>query len=131
MTDYSKFATARPVNRQAAMTLTARGISWKPQLKQADHLARHDAPPRCMETWKLSEASQAVIGTTFGRFTVIGALDKENSQGRRLFVVRCQCGAYEERTRKAATNPANNEDACRECRHLAYIKRRERELRGK
>lgn len=131
MTDYSKFATARPVNRQAAMTLSARGIHWKPKLKEVEHFAQHDAPPRCMDPRSLSLESQAVIGTSFGRFTVIGALAKENSAGKRLFVVRCQCGGYEERTRKAATNPANSDDSCRECRQLAYIKRRDRELRGK
>ncbi len=60
-------------------------------------------------------------GVKFGRFVVIGIA--RDYPGR--WVVRCNCGKYTTRRKKAITNPENTQDRCEHCRHLAFLKRNE------
>lgn len=71
-----------------------------------------------------------LTGQQSGRLVVQGMFDHK-AMGRRrnpkrgaLWVVRCDCGRYEVRRRKALTNEANQEDRCEGCWKLAGLKRR-------
>lgn len=63
-----------------------------------------------------------LTGQRVGRFMVLG-LARDFA---RQWVVRCDCGRYSTRHAKAIKNPANTQDRCEHCRHLAFLKRDER-----
>lgn len=62
-----------------------------------------------------------LTGRRVGRFTVLGI----SRDFTRQWVVRCECGRYSTRKAKSVKNPANTQDRCEHCRHLAFIKREE------
>lgn len=62
-----------------------------------------------------------LTGKKFARFTVIGL----SAEFKGNWVVRCSCGKYSCRTKKAINNTKNTQDRCEHCRHLAYLKRDE------
>lgn len=49
-----------------------------------------------------------LTGTTQGKLTVVGYACN--------WIVRCECGIYENRKSKALLNKSNDKDACAECR---------------
>ena len=111
-------ATAVPIDRVAAR-VTAKGVSYEPD-KKIDQ--RHwEAPPKVQP---VPEGATNLMGTVFGRFTVIGYFRSHPKRGS-AWLVRCACGDYETRYKKAIQNPANKEDCCDKCRHLLYLKRSE------
>lgn len=114
-----------PVNKMAAIVIS-RGTHYDPKCKiQVDEFI---SPPAIMPKRMHPKHCDFIdlTGRRKGRFTVVGLLDGSKSS---LWVVRCDCGTYTTRTAKsikaAETKKASHLDACRECMHLAYIKREE------
>lgn len=101
-----------PVNKTAAL-VTGRGVHYTPKKKiqTADQITPIPTRP--------VRHGVDLSGTRQGRLTVIGLAHRV--KGR--WVVRCDCGVYTLRTAKAISNPANNQDRCEHCRHLAQVKR--------
>lgn len=106
----------KPVNKTAALVVSV-GEYYEPD-KRVQVPAEGDLP---IMTKPLPPNTENLSGTRFGRFTVIGMA--EEYPGR--WVVRCICGRYSLRVRKAIKNPGNKYDMCEHCRHLCYIKKRE------
>lgn len=61
-----------------------------------------------------------LAGIKFGRFEVIGLA--KHFMGK--WVVRCKCGMYSTRKKKAILNPNNGQDRCESCRDLAFKKKK-------
>lgn len=104
-----------PINRDAARVLRP-GDKFAPQIVvTAPHW---DTPPPLRPISKIVPEMRALIGTKFGRMTVIGLIDEplRKKDKPATWVVRCVCGAYEGRSAKAIRNPKNNTDRCTTCR---------------
>lgn len=67
-----------------------------------------------------------LTGVRVGRFVVAGL----SASVPKRWVVRCDCGIYSLRTAKAIRNPRNADDRCERCRYLAFLRRRDRWIRG-
>jgi hypothetical protein len=67
------------------------------------------------------------IGQRFGNLKCLGMGFNVKRAGKKnscaMWVCRCDCGVYVQRTLAAIRNPANDEDACEQCRHLKTLKR--------
>lgn len=124
---FDRILGARPVNKTAGMVMS-KGTHWEPDMKPIEGFRTFDAPPPCIPPEKYPKADSFVDmrGTEFGRFRVIGFMGKlgPKKSNKALWLVRCACGAFETRTKRAIENPDNAHDACRECLHLNKIKRR-------
>jgi hypothetical protein len=123
------FASA-PNGRTAATVTSASADQYESPVKPGG--LHWDAQPRTRAP-NARDASlhgfEDMTGRRFGRMTVIG-LASERAYGSKVkgcWVVRCACGHYESRRAKAIRNPANADDACVHCRHVAFLRRRETE----
>lgn len=107
-----------PVNKQASRVISS-GLHFAPTLKPGTE--REQKEP--FATRPLSAIPlniRHLISFHFGRLVVIGY---STEPGR--WVVRCACGTYSLRRTKAVTNPVNIADACRSCRAMLQIQRRD------
>lgn len=72
-----------------------------------------------------------LTGRKMGRLTAIGLLDraalglnrKTRCKRGASWVVRCVCGKYETRTKRAFGNPKNKEDRCEACWKVARMQK--------
>lgn len=101
------------IDRQAALVFSG-GVAYEPKCKVVNF--HSDTQP---ELRKNVPKSINLAGIKFGRFTVVG-LSKHKSG---TWVVRCACGAYEDRKAKAIRNPENFGDRCTKCRAVAQERR--------
>lgn len=120
-----------PTSHKAVNATAARVIKpasaldkWAPKLKDAPHMALSSnvlsvAPmPRSMP-----DNVRACVGKRRDRLTVMGyAEDQGTAKGQAKWVVRCDCGNYEHRTRILRWLGTRCGDMCRECRRREYIK---------
>lgn len=113
----------RPLNRDAFNAVfIPREDRYTSNVKISQ--AHWDTPP---ETKRAPKDAPNLIGTTFGRFKVIGYLGRVGKSGPAgAWLVRCSCGKYEYRRAKAIRSPKNTTDACLECRHVMTLRKRER-----
>jgi hypothetical protein len=120
-----------PVDRVAARVMQG-GVHYEREVHPAEKHWKdlHDVPP--LVPFKPQPGNPQSIdytGTKFGRFTVVGYLGATGpglgKRGKRMAVwlVRCACSSYSQRTVKAIRNPDNAEDCCNDCRNLEYLKR--------
>ncbi len=110
-----------PIDRLAARVVMFSGEHYIPNKKI---LTKDNEMPLSisnLEKEKQSPKFEDIRGKKFGRFTVIGL----SSEIKGRWVVRCDCGTYSLRKKKAIFNPLNTQDRCENCRHLAYLKRSE------
>lgn len=111
----------KPVDRLAAQVVQP-GVHFTPEKKVLSNDS--DTPIAVRPIPKAARSAKNfddLTGRKFGRFTVIGLARDFKKQ----WVVRCDCGRYSTRHSKAVKNPANEQDRCEHCRHLAYLKREE------
>lgn len=122
-----------PVNALAKIvTSHAVDVPLKGPKRQRGRL-EWDAPPQCSP---VPREVEDLTGRTFGRLTVCGWLaplsgTKEQWKRERaihrnrghLWLVRCACGRYEARRRKAIVNPDNTTDMCCSCLYWEKKKR--------
>lgn len=106
-------SNSTPINKTAAL-VTSNGTRFNHELTDHAKTLYWQAP---REMTSYDEVLVDLTGVKFGRFTVIGFL------GGKSWQVRCSCGLYASRRRKAILNPKNSIDACKECMNMAYIKR--------
>lgn len=121
---FDRILASEPINKGAAVIARGSGEHWEPKKKFG--AAHFDAPPPMRP---VPTSIPDLIGTKFGRLTVVGVLDDCDGEPRKdkkaLWVVRCVCGDYETRTSKAIRNLRNADDRCQMCAHLKHLQRRE------
>lgn len=114
-----------PVNKTAALVI-APGVVYEPKCKIQVEEFLSPPPMRDKRHFPTNPNFTDLTGWTKGRFKVVGLLAGTKSS---TWVVRCACGTYSTRTAKSIksveTNTAARFDACRECMHLAWLKRDE------
>lgn len=107
-----------------ARLVTSAGVHWDPQRKHGTD-EHWKAPPILIPREQYPSSNPTFTDLTnrrFGRFTVVGLLENATRKKKARWLVRCDCGDYEQRGAKAICNPRNIIDLCIECRHLKYIK---------
>lgn len=108
-----KQSHSTPINKAAAIAIS-KGTHFNHELKDAAKDLYWINPKPMIE---FDQPLPDLTGVKFGRLTVLGFL------GGKSWQVRCSCGLYSSRRRKAILNKDNNVDACTECANIAYIKR--------
>lgn len=101
-TVFNHIATGTPINRTAAVSVSARGSDWVPEARMPPGF-RHWKSPPAMLAWAQAPrypGEEDLTGKKFGRLTVLGILADSPAGGRR-WVLRCVCGDYEARASKA------------------------------
>lgn len=106
-----------PINSTAAR-VTGKGFQYTPDKKIT--CTHSDVP---LPIIRIGWNEEDITGIKQGRLTVIGKFSKGAGKKASMWAVRCQCGNYETRSRKALLNPANNQDCCQQCRHVEHLKR--------
>lgn len=110
-----------PIDSVAAL-VTGRGVHFEPNKRSQ---AGDSEFPIQTRSITFSERNTAgfidLTGRRVGRFTVIGVA--RDFKGK--WTVRCDCGRYSTRSARAIKNPANTQDRCEHCQHLAFLKREE------
>lgn len=121
--DYNALATSAPINRDAALARDGRSKDRYESKKKI--LGAHwSAPPPLPIR---PSAAPDLTGHTFGKFTVIGYI-RTGKKGS-MWLVRCLCGDYEERSGRAVKNPENKFDRCGNCQQLLFLRREQHYLR--
>ena len=107
-----------PVNKQAALAISARGVHYQP--KAQTNVDEWDVPP---PTLPVPSSEPSLIGKKFGRFTVVGYLGwKKTAKKGSDWLVRCLCGRYTHR-RTRTILWSKGRDRCSQCRALIDIRR--------
>jgi hypothetical protein len=125
--------TSAPSNSTAAKVM-ARGVSYAPPVKHLTQAHSENCPPLKPVASMRATAPAVVaelVGREFGRLRVLGVLDDPNRSQKSpaAWVVRCLCGRFETRSRRALLQGnCNGEDRCSACWSLAKIKRAYTEL---
>jgi hypothetical protein len=109
-TDYDQVFSSEPVDYDAVIVTTSRGEHWLPTRPEGWPATSYPAPPRLLRP---SDAEADMTGKWYGKIKVIGLLREK--PGWSLWLVRCQCGAYEDRTWTAISRRAGG--ACWRCDH--------------
>ena len=110
-TDFGKLFACRPANLTAAIVSSPPRNSEDASRSTATHW---EAPPMVVS---VPAATRDLTGRSFGRLTVRGLL----SPARRLWLVRCVCGDYEQRTADAVERPVAD-DSCSVCAEAASVR---------
>lgn len=110
----------KPINRVAARVV----FGFKEKYKSNKKIQTNDNPMpieirQITKTELNSPCFENLVGIKFGRFEVIGLA--KHFMGR--WVVKCSCGMYSTRKKKAILNPNNIQDRCENCRQQAFLKR--------
>lgn len=117
---------ATPINRVARRTTVAKGEHYDFDCTEVDPTGKHwKSPPPLRPLPRLAENLK---GITFGRLTVIGVYGNHPKKGT-SWVVRCTCGDYEIRYKRAIKNPDNNEDRCGNCNQLKMMQEKRENTR--
>jgi hypothetical protein len=93
-TDLDAVIAANPSNITAAL-VTSSGEHWDPERPTSWPATSYAAPPRTLR-WT---GPGDLAGARYGRLTVVGLLKRTEVWS--LWLVRCQCGDHEDRTRAA------------------------------
>lgn len=114
---FDKLAGRVAVNKQSAQSAFGSGTHYTPKynpsrMTSADPLPLKPVPVNC-------DAAD-LVGTQYGRLTVLGLLDAPGGK----WVVRCVCGNYE--TRKAKSIRARDLAGaqCEHCEHRRRLQKR-------
>jgi hypothetical protein len=93
-TDLDAIVSSRPTDHTAFL-VTTEGEHWDPERPKTWPAQSYDNPPRTLR-WS---GPGDLAGARYGRLVVIGLLKQTPVWS--LWLVRCQCGAHEDRTGKA------------------------------
>ena len=113
-----------PIDRVAARVTKAAAANelWAPKPRpyagfaESAEVLRTAPLPNCAPRKLL-----ALTGKRRGRMVIVGyAADQGGAAGKTKWVVRCDCGRYEHRTRILRWLGTDAPDLCRECRHRTY-----------
>ncbi len=117
-TDFDKVFTATPVNKTTAVVAESKGTKWEPKSDRCH--VRHVGPQECKPAPKNTED---LTGMKVGRLTVLGYLRRNHRLRTSMWLVRCVCGAYEERRSKGLRRGTST--SCSSCDYLEKIRRKE------
>jgi hypothetical protein len=115
-----------PIDRVARRVTSAAAPEhvWRPLPKPAAAAARsrHVLPTAPIPAVSLAGIAH-VLGQRRGRMTVVGyAAEQPAGKGNARWVVRCDCGNYEHRTRILRWLGTHADDRCAECQNRAYLR---------
>jgi len=115
-TDLDRVMSSTPADKLAAQVV-GRGEHWEPQRPEGWPSADYTGPPplRRVPDW-LSDLS----GHRYRELAVIGLIKAVQQSGWSLWLVRCRCGSWEDRTAKAIA--ARHGGRCWRCEVWARIK---------
>ena len=116
-----------PVDK-TAYRVTQQGINFNCR-KQNGQMPEWEAPPK---TAPILPNIPDVRGLKFGKMTVIGLMPKDKQLAKKApakWLVRCDCGVYSVRKKRAIENPKNDNDACEKCKYLESLKKHEKKRR--
>jgi hypothetical protein len=96
-TDLDRVMTSTPADKKAAL-VTGPGVHWDPKRPEGWPANSYEGPPRLrpVPDWLTD-----LTGQHYRDLTVAGLLRFEQWSGWSLWLVRCRCGAWEDRTAKA------------------------------
>lgn len=121
---FAKLVGMRPVDKMAAL-VTSQSPVVMPEGPTIT-CAHWEIPP---ETKPVAPDQEDLTGRRFGQFTVIGYLGKQMHEEHvpskwknGKWLVRCSCGAFENRYRRSILNPKNDQDMCVVCRKTEYMR---------
>jgi len=115
-TDLDRVVTSEPNDKTAAL-VTGTGIHWNPERPANWPANSYDAPPR---TKRLLDARYPdYTGTRYHRVRVVGFIRMAASGP--LWLVRCDCGAWEDRSQRAIEGHAGGR--CWRCDKLWRMQR--------
>lgn len=114
-TSYDKIQTSTPVSRADA---PRSGAHWSAPVTEGQVHAH--APPPMRRVPGNVPPENNLTARVFGRLTVVGLAKNKNSAGRALWVVRCVCSTYEQRTARALTQ--GKSDRCAHCHKVEYFR---------
>jgi hypothetical protein len=115
MSTFDKLLTSAAVDSLAAR-VTSKGTAWKPALKECDQVTSE--VPLVVKPFNAAIPSNlhSLAGRRRDRMTLVGLSEKPGA-----WVVRCDCGNYEHRTRPNRWLSIQEADACRECRQKFFV----------
>lgn len=127
--NYDRIISSVPLDRTAAVATSQGGCNDEEDIGSRSKCVVHSAYPLpTRQPWFVelrNPSFRDLAGGKFGHFTVIGIFDR-GKRGRMVWVVRCVCGRYEVRTKRALTNPLAEGDKCEECLRTEYHSRKSR-----
>ena len=128
-TNWDAVAAATPNDQTAGAVVSQGGYHFDVKHRVPPHVMHQDTPPPMRSADDRHGVHPAtmreMVGVRSGRLTVIGlsTLGPGGKNGKARWVVRCDCGMYEVRNRKALLKRADpRPDACWECRYVRNIK---------
>ena len=113
MKDYSFIATDRPVNRTAGIVLQKGEHFDEPEYT---NLFKAPLP------LKKYPGNNDLTGQRFFRFQVIGYVGHNNGDRSSKWLLKCDCGNYTVRCRRAIKKINKVNGKCSRCTYLDYIK---------
>ena len=116
-TNWDAVAASTPLNTTASVVRDSPGEHWTPLVM--DQRIHSDVPIPCAV---LPTGAPNLTGLRVGRLVVIGYHSRRKKNGR-MWVVRCQCGAYEVRkaSKLTAERPADAPElTCVDCEALRH-----------
>ena len=120
-----------PTSHQAGNATAARSVrpassldKWAPKLKpMANYTGSNNVLRVAPMPKSMPDNVRACVGKRRDRLLVMGyAEDQGTAKGQAKWVVRCDCGNYEHRTRILRWLGTHCGDMCRECQRREYIK---------
>lgn len=102
-----------PVNKLAARVVSKPEFEDDIEYNTINRI--HSDSPLPIEQIKVSNPTHILTGKRFGHFVVQGAFPLINSNVNRRWVVKCDCGRYEARTRKCLLRNSDNGNCCVKC----------------
>jgi hypothetical protein len=111
----------------AARRVIGGGVHWAPDLRSQKGYVRSEIAPPPMR--KVTPGQLDLSGQRFGRLVVLGLGAAKNTKAKYPaaagWVVRCDCGAFEQRTAKALRKPGDpDRHMCLHCGRLKDLKRK-------
>lgn len=113
----------RPIDKNAASIIKPAKPEdvWMPEVKPQDHVAhsKNVLPTRPIP--RSAAHMEAVLSKRRDRMVVVGYAKHQNPKAPGKWVVRCDCGNFEHRTKILRWLGTEGPDECQECR-LRYWK---------
>jgi hypothetical protein len=113
---YRRAFVSKPVNRVAVRIIHGemeRPPNFVPPQRHWQNLPKIRSVP--IETNDLT-------GYRFGLMKVVGLYSLRDKRRKNLWVVKCFCGRYETRHRRAIATPSSKADRCPYCRHIESLR---------
>ena len=121
-----------PIDR-VAWRVVGKGEHFTSSKKVTQLVFDCQPPLRTMNRGKYGKSPENLKGVKWGRLEVVGywgpRLQSNRGAVDQIWVCRCSCGLYVTRRGKTIKRQADPDDKCDQCRHLAYLIRREQWLR--